>query len=263
MSDDYPYYRAERGRISQDYSRCDTSMYRPDHLLTLVPSGKSSGGIGMIRDKDGSAIGGGEVWSFSDMNGAHYRLLITPAVFDAMRRWCRRPFSRSVPGEVSMVLDLREYPETAMEYIRASLFTSRVEYDEEGDSYYDAGPYLTEDQYEWLDGDRKTLMIKISEPHMISHVLSSCDYVEGNYLRSEDEAYRGGSPCIHTKVQYVFDFPEPWQLDRIRSPWFSNGRTAYREGQYAWYFGRYGVFDNFAFPTTWRRFAPADEEADE
>lgn len=260
MSDDFPYYRHEGGRISQDYDRTDSRMYRPDHLLTLVPTGMSSGGYGMIRDKDGSAIGGGEVWSFSDMNGAHYRLLITPAVFDAMKSWCRRPFSRSVPGEVSMVLDLRDYPEAAMEYIRASLFTSRVEYDEEGDSYYDAGPYLTEDQYEWLDGDRK-LMIKIGELSMISHVISLCDHVERNYTRSE--AYKCGSVRIPTKFQYVFDFPEPWQLDRIRSPWFWGVSRAFSEGQYAWYFGRYGVFDNFAFPTTWRRFAPWDEEGTE
>ena len=261
MSDDYPYYRAERGRISQDYSRCDTSMYRPDHLLTLVPSGTSSGGIGMIRDKDGAAIGGGDVWSFSDMNGARYNVLVTPAVFEAMKSWCRRPFMMNVPGELSMVLDLRDYPEAAMDYFNSRLFFSQEEYDPDEDSYYVAEPYLTEDVFEWLDEDHELLRIKIGEKLMMSHVLSVCDYIEDNYLRNEAEAF--GTLRIHTKVQFVYDFPEPWQLGRIRSPWFWGGRIAYRESEYAWYYGRYGVFDNYAMPTTWRRFAPADEEGDE
>ena len=258
MSDDFPYYRRERGRISQDYPEYDTSMYRPRQPLTLVPSGLRSGGLGMIRDRDGAAIGGGDVWSFTDMNGGGIDILVTPAVFEELKRRVG-PISRCVPGEISMVLNLREYSDAAKEHFVQVLFSSAEHMDDDG-SYYEVDPVLDKDNSEWLD--ETTIMVRSVDKRMISQVLDVCGYIEKNYLRDEVDSV-SVSRCIYTMVQYVYDFPEPWQLDRIRSPWFWGERRAYSEGQYAWYFGRYGVFDNFVFPTTWRRFAPRDEEGTE
>lgn len=255
MSDEFNYYRREKGRISQDYSRCDGTEYRPASLLKIIPGGCSSGGAGCIRDINGAAIGGGDVWRLHDADGKTYHLLITPAVWEEMKRY-GGPFSRSIPGQMTAVVDLHDCPRSGRDFINHALFEvdpkCEGQWDDETEEWIEPEPWFNEGEYSWINS--YTFAIPIKKYQQISVINTAITDVERNFLRDPEKNRVWRMPFV--KVQIVYDFPEPWQLEKIISPWFWGSQKAYRELEYGWYFGRYGVFDNYEHPTTWRRFEP-------
>lgn len=236
--------REIKQRFSKDYSKTDGDCYTLAHLIKPIPGGFGGGGHGTIRDKSGSTIGGGDVWHFSDTDGNRYNLLITPAVFEEFK--VPKPFGRSIPGEFCVKLNLRDLPDEALGALKVDLFEEKFadEYDEDGEPVY--WFHIHKEKATWVD--ERTLRIQITSKHDMSYIATCLRRIEDNYL-NEDMAI--GNKRIWIHGQFIFTFPEPWVLDTITSPSFTGSQKIYRQGLYAWYYGRYGIFDTFEADHCW------------
>lgn len=231
-------------RISKDYSKIDTEYYNLHHLIKLFPCGHGFGGHGCIRDKSGAAIGGGDVCRFKDIEGNYYRFLITPAIYEELIKNIVRPFGRSKPAKLTAKYDLKDFPASALDELKHRLFDKVICEPSDDDDDDDDDPiywyHIHNDEYTWET--EKMLTLPINDKYQLTFIAEQISIVARRYLNEDKDARV--IKCIFPSVQFIYEFPEPWILDKIVSPWFGLNQMLI-QSEYAWYYGRFGVFDTF------------------
>lgn len=228
----------------RNFSHEGSDTYDPCQLIKIYPiSSYGSGGDGCIRDKHGWAIGGGSVIGIIDSHRNKYSLLITPALAEDLKKEFRYVGFRNRPARLFLHIKLHDYPDDMIEYFKNELFYE----------------YWDEEEYDVLPAEfEKGTFHKINEREYIFSIKNQSDYrsIEGTLL-SMTEKSQGRSikqwnhvcETPHAYANFIFIFDKDWICDRVISPTYTNekgyGNSLYWGFKYAWYYGRYGVFDDW------------------
>lgn len=224
----------------RDFSKTGNGDYNPRPVIKIYPIG-SFGTKGIIRDKDGSCIGGGNTYRIRDTNGNFYNILITPAVYEELIR-SPRPFGRSIPGRVFVKISLKDFPDKAVDFFEDELFFTR--YDPDECEFYPS--FFEKNEHHEIS--KKVYLIAIKNYRKFGIVKDVLYQMMREYKgeSTQEWIHIGADPM--PIVQYVFTFPEPWVVNRVFSPTFYFELGKYHDAfDYAWYYGRYGVFDDWTY----------------
>ena len=227
----------------------DHDDYNPHHLLKIYPIGGTSS-KGIIRDKDGCAIGGGESYRIRDSHGNRYELLITPALYEDLTKSLHKPFYRSIPGKLFVEVNLMDFPQSAIDTFKDELFYPHEgeEYNEVSEcyeEYYYPPVFKQHEHHEWKPQKFVLALKTRTQFGMLRAVL---DDLIDEYAGQSCNKYLkiGNNPIAF--LEYIFTFPEPWVVNRVFSPqyWYQ-GRFTYKDNgfDYAWYYGRFGIFEDW------------------
>lgn len=225
-----------------------SDVYDPLPAIKIYPSGSVSTEDAMVRDKHGWAIGGGEMHYLTDTHQNRYKLLITPAVWEDLKIEFRGTFSRQKPARLFLHLRLPDFPEDAMKYFEEQMFAEY--WDEE--EYEVIPAKFSKHQYHKLNDREYIFRIPTkSKFRAINDCLfyMSHEY-EGKSLQAWDRIYK----TPYAIANFIFIFDGDWVCDRVISPTYRNsGHRAtdlYWGFKYAWYYGRYGVFEDWCHTET-------------
>ena len=106
----------------RNFDRCGSEGYNPVHPIKVYPIHSYCGGA-IIRGKDGGRVGGGSLYGIRDTHGNHYKLLITPALYEDMVKSFHQPFGYSLLGKLFIKVMLDDFPDQAIRDFESDLFT--------------------------------------------------------------------------------------------------------------------------------------------
>lgn len=153
----------------------DQDDYNPCHLLKIYPIGGTSS-KGLIRDKNGCAIGGGESYRIMDSHRNRYELLITPALYEDLTKSLHKPFYHSIPGKLFVEVNLMDFPQAAIDTFKDELFCSHEgeEYNEDTEcyeDYYYPPVFKQHEHHEWKPQKFVLALKRRSQFRMLREVL--------------------------------------------------------------------------------------------
>ena len=232
----------------RNFDHTVSDVYDPLPAIKIYPSGSVSTEDAMVRDKHGWAIGGGEMHYLTDTHQNRYKLLITPAVWEDLKIEFRGTFSRQKPARLFLHLRLPDFPEEALTYFEEQMFAEY--WDEE--EYEVIPAKFSKHQYHKLKDREYIFRIPTkSKFRAINDCLfyMSHEY-EGKSLQAWDRIYK----TPYAIANFIFIFDGDWVCDRVISPTYRNsGHRAtdlYWGFKYAWYYGRFGVFEDWCHTET-------------
>lgn len=229
----------------RNFGACGHDDYDPRYPIKIFPIGSFGGGHS-LRDKNGANIGGGSIYNVRDSHGNYYSLLITKAVYDDLIKSLRPPLSRTIPGNLFVEVELMDFPQEAITRFEIELF--QVYFDEEEQEFY---PPIFK-KHEWHRLKPKIYILALKEKGKFRHITSILDMLIDEYKGQSTQEHLHIDAGPYARLTYIFTFPEPWIVNRVFSPtyWYQGWYHTRNDGfEYAWYYGRYGIFEDWGQTT--------------
>ena len=235
----------------RDFRHEGSAHYDPCPIIKVIPSLSFSDGEATIRDTNGARIGGGVMRYLRDTQGNRYAFLITPAVLEVLREEFRHNFfGRSIPARLFAEVELYDFPDEAIENFKDYLFAEYIDpHDGEDDDecWEVCPPLFSKHQYHELE--RGHFIIELSSREKFILLREELVGLHLNYKGQSTKKYDHISDDPSAYVSFHFIFPKPWVCDRVISPRYvvegRYPRRFYQGFEYAWYYGRYGIFDDW------------------
>lgn len=241
MTYEKPKIRNFQHSVSDDYDPLPT--------IKIYPSGSCGTGDATIRDKHGWAIGGGEMHYLMDTHQNRYKLLITPAVWEDLKIQFRGTFCRQKPANLFLHIRLHDFPDEALTYFEEQMFAEY--WDEE--EYEVIPAKFSKHQYHKLK-DREYIF-RIPTKSKFRAISDCVNYLSRFYEGKSIQAWDRVDKTPYAIGNFIFIFDSDWVCDRVISPTYNNdsrhrASNLYWGFKYAWYYGRYGVFEDWCHTET-------------
>lgn len=227
----------------RDFSRNSEDNYDPVPAIKLIPRLGFGNSDATIRDKRGWKIGGGECFYFRDTHNNSYKLLITPAVLEGLKQELRPFFGRIIPARLFLHIRLHDFPDEALDYFIMELFSEY--WDEE--EYDVIPPQFSKHEYHRIN--QWEYIIAIRKESDFRSVNGTVNEMSRKWSGKSTKKWNHVTNTPYCRGQFIFIFDDEWICDRVLSPQYTNEKgfnnTLDRGFLYAWYYGRYGVFDDW------------------
>lgn len=237
----------------RNFARCGSEGYNPVHPIKVYPI-HSYGGGAIIRGKDGGKVGGGSLYGIRDTHGNYYKLLITPALYEDMVKSFHQPFGYFLPGKLFIEVMLDDFPDQAITDFKSDLFTDWYGevWDDETQTYEDDYSPAVFKKHEYHKIESKRFVLALKRKGQFNALLNTLDELINDYKGKSTKDWNHVDTDPIPTFQYIFTFPEPWIVNRVFSPYYSyQGRFKTKDTgfEYAWYYGRYGIFEDWGDTT--------------
>lgn len=228
----------------RDFSRNSSENYDPIPAIKLIPRSGFGTSDATIRDKKGWKIGGGECIYFRDTHNNGYKLLITPAVLEDLRLELSHSFfGRIIPARLFLHVRLHDFPDEALDYFRMELLEEVWDEDECEvlPSQFSVNEYHCINKWEYV--------FAIPHESYFRTINGTINEMSRKWAGKSTKKWDHVTESPYARAQFIFIFDDEWICDRVLSPYYTNERgfnnTLNRGFDYAWYYGRYGVFDDW------------------